>query len=995
MADYVVKPGDTLWGIATKHGSKISGSTTAAKIKTLQKVNGIKEPDKIYVGQKINFSSKSKSGSTSKKSSKNKPTIAGIGLSSTDTNGRTVYVIWNHTWDYTKGYKHDWWYYNKDTKRWIQGDNGEKDGYGKRYCFSEYSPPENATQVRFRVKPIAKTYKPSGSNNDKPRWTNGEWSEYATYKFSYNPPLTPAKPTITLRDDNLTFDIEIDPIGTKDGDLTANEYGAKYINFEIFKSNSKVKTISKVSIKEPRDQYYRVATKYTGDCGGEYKVRAQSVSSKDKTSGWSEFSNVIYTKPAAPKSAPTCKAKRVKDETTGETTVYAVVSWKKVTNADSYIIEYTTNEYDFDPKNATPGYQTVDNVENTSANIKLYTVGSTSEASGGKYYFRVKAVWDESKEHSDPSLVGSLTVGESPAAPTAWSNAKSAFVGEPLEFNWTHNARDGSLQTSAKIKLRIFDSDDSNGITVTLEGENDTYSTDTKEKKHDAVNDDDGKTYGWFYSYKGALRFELNTNLDVLQDVGIEWCVQTAGVTGKYDNNAWSTPGTVYIYSKPELALSVTTDMAGENVFTSAVIPAATYYYAVEYDSDDDTYSRVVDTDGDFEYLDSPSGVITEFTVDDMPVYQTEDGIYYCVETYGEPTTITNALQQFPFYIRAQVIIESNEIQRPIGYTVRVVSDNYYETTDSVGKTKIVNPGDDVYSNYFNAVESITTDSTFDPLIVEMSAANIDLEPLNSYKVYCDVDMSTGLAISNNVSFNVCWEDVEYTIDADVTIDTDNYTATIVPVCKNLAGELIENVTVSVYRREYDGQFTELSTDVPNNGTSVPDPHPALDYARYRLIAKDVGTGAISFYDRPGEPVGCTSIVIQWDEAWTTYDITDSSNMETPLWSGSMLVLPYNIKVSDKRSRDVARVTYAGRQYPVSYHGTAISEASSWSTVIPKDDTETIYALRRLSLWSGPVYVREPSGMGFWANVIPSFNIDSTSVSIPVTLDITRVEGGA
>ena len=58
------------------------------------------------------------------------------------------------------------------------------------------------------------------------------------------------------------------------------------------------------------------------------------------------------------------------------------------------------------------------------------------------------------------------------------------------------------------------------------------------------------------------------------------------------------------------------------------------------------------------------------------------------------------------------------------------------------------------------------------------------------------------------------------------------------------------------------------------------------------------------------------------------------------------------------------------------------------------EDKETIYALRRLSIWDGDVYVREPSGMGYWANVGVTFNIKHKEVSIPVTLSITRVEGG-
>ena len=61
---------------------------------------------------------------------------------------------------------------------------------------------------------------------------------------------------------------------------------------------------------------------------------------------------------------------------------------------------------------------------------------------------------------------------------------------------------------------------------------------------------------------------------------------------------------------------------------------------------------------------------------------------------------------------------------------------------------------------------------------------------------------------------------------------------------------------------------------------------------------------------------------------------------------------------------------------------------------MPKSDTETIYALRRLQNWMGDVYVREPSGSGYWANVAVSFDINHKEVIIPVSISIKRVEGG-
>ena len=116
--------------------------------------------------------------------------------------------------------------------------------------------------------------------------------------------------------------------------------------------------------------------------------------------------------------------------------------------------------------------------------------------------------------------------------------------------------------------------------------------------------------------------------------------------------------------------------------------------------------------------------------------------------------------------------------------------------------------------------------------------------------------------------------------------------------------------------------------------------------------------------------------------------------MEKPPWSGSLLKLPYNINVSDKNDVDVSLVKYQGRKHPVSYYGTQLGSSSSWSVEIPKSDKETLYAIRRLSIWTGDVYVREPSGTGYWANIKVSYNVNHCETTIPVSFDITRVEGG-
>lgn len=365
------------------------------------------------------------------------------------------------------------------------------------------------------------------------------------------------------------------------------------------------------------------------------------------------------------------------------------------------------------------------------------------------------------------------------------------------------------------------------------------------------------------------------------------------------------------------------------------------------------------------------------------------------VDIYAEPTltarvvdtsnNLITTLTSFPFRMNA---VAGPASQYPIGYHVSITADESYQTVDAVGNAKFVNVGDSVYSKYFDISDELT---------VEFTPGDVDLETDIEYTLTCVVTMNSGLTATDTSKFTVALEDTDYEPNAEIGIDFDTYSATIMPYCSDIDGDLVDDVTLSVYRREYDGSFTELMTGVENNSTYITDPHPALDYARYRIIAKSKTTGAISYYDPPGYPVNGKAVIIQWDEAWREFDssVSDYEDvLEQSNWGGSMLKLAYNIDVSDSNSSDVALVEYIGRSHPVSYYGTQLGVSSTWNVEIDKSDKETLYALRRLARWMGDVYVREPSGSGYWANIAVSFNQKHRKVTIPVTFDITRVEGG-
>lgn len=897
-----VQRGDTLSGIASKYGKGLS-------YRQLASINGIPNPNLIYVGQIIRLTSGSgavaTSTATNSTSNSSVATITQFGIQSSDTTNNVLFAVWTWSSSYTDKYQISWEYDTGDGV-WFVGNSSsnsvdEHDPEASKQ--STYTIPDNAIQVRFRVKPISKTYT---SNNTETSYWTASWSAYKIHNTSDNPPSAPGTPDVVIEKYKLTATLD---------NLDLN---AESIQFQVVKDNTTVFKTSDTTIKyadsESKTGGYAQYSCYV-DAGSEYKVRCRSVKGSLK-SAWSNYSNNVATMPATPAGITTCRA-------TSETSVY--LEWDAVASATTYSIEYTTKKTYFDSSSETT----------TESNIETTHFELTGLETGQEYFFRICAV--NTAGESGWSEISSVSVGKDPSAPTTWSSTTTCITGDPLNLYWVHNSEDGSSQTYAELELII------DGVKETQTIKN-TTDEDLKDKTSVYSIDTTGYAEGTV----------------------IQWRVRTAGVTKAYGD--WSVERTVDIYAPPTLTLNVT-DVNGNALET---------------------------------------------------------------------------LTSYPFYIYG---LAGPNTQKPIGYHVTIISNDTYETVDNVGNVYTVGAGDEVYSKQFDIS---------DPLTLEMSAQHVNLDNNISYTLKCVVSMNSGLTVEDSTTFNVAWEDIGYEPNAEISIDPETLVAHIHPYCEErkivfykvtlnsgiytkttetvemadgipievnesnvytetgeqvfsgntVGGEavyyctieennLVDNITLSVYRREYDGTFTELMTGIDNNAnTFITDPHPSLDYARYRIVAIDKTTGAVSYFDVPGYPVGCTSIILQWAEAWSSFDTTSEDALASTPWSGSMLRLPYNIDVSSSTSPEVSLINYIGRANPVSYYGTQRGETATWTAAIPKSDKDTLYALRRLSIWMGDVYVREPSGSGYWAHITVTFPQKHTETTTSVTLNITRVEGG-
>ena len=581
-------------------------------------------------------------------------------------------------------------------------------------------------------------------------------------------------------------------------------------------------------------------------------------------------------------------------------------------------------------------YLGMSNASTTINNITAPRYTITGLSTGEKYFVRVRAV--NAQGTSDWTEAKSIILGAVPSAPTTWSSSTTVTVGEDMKFYWMHNSKDGSKESKAELSYIV-----DNGSEVLKE----IVKVDTS----------DDVSYYWL------------PTLSYREGASIKWRVRTAGITGEY--GPWSVTRTITIYAPPSLSLVISDD--------------------------------------------------------------------------GLNTRSLRQITKYPFYIKA---VAGPSSQIPIGYHFSIIAKDTYETMDEHGNVKMVIAGQEIYSNFLDVNERL--------ILLTMTPSDVNLENNIEYELLCTVTMNSGLTEDASADFKVSLDDVTYYPAAEILFDETTLSASIRPYCTytpyifyqvsynastgiytrtntaispiegtsvdnalttqedlvfvgvNASGEtiyfsvipsnreyLVENVVLSVYRKDYDGRFVEIAKNVPNlDNRYVTDPHPSLDLATYRVVATDTTNGSISYTDIPGYPVGIKSVIIQWDETWSNLEILGDNPTDEVSWAGSMLKLPYNIDVSDSNEMDVSLIEYIGRSHPVTYYGTQLGVTSTWRMEIPKTDKATLYGLRLLAIYTGDVYVREPSGSGYWANISVSYEQKHRELTIPITLTIKRVEGG-
>ena len=851
--------------------------------------------------------------------------------------------------------------------------------------------------------------------------------------------LEPNAPRISM--DNYTIECSVDPENIPDN--------VNKIVFNIYKNNDTAiyKTGTLTSYYASKGRAYSAKnvepnSVYTATC---YYIG----SSENKRSKDSKPSNEIVSPPKTPVIISITPS----TNDSGSTDRSITVVWQAANKKTKYTIEYvkenmelygsieehfyavnsdkTSIEVEFD--------KTSDAQYDTEKQLMTKTISGFSTENGGRYYLRIRGINDKTSilggssnitnsssnpsDWSDPTdEKASFIIGTKPSAPTIWSSTNTAVIGEPLNLYWSQNSTDNSRMTKSFLSIIADNLADPIEIELTTDNEYDNnYVHVLKFEKKDTARQANVKTS----AFKDGSK--------------IKWRVKTAGVSKEYGD--FSEEREINIYAKPTVSIILEDSKHNE----TDIIDSFPMYISLQKTNITSNQKVIgfnvnIENNSNYQYVDS-AGNIKNLTKGST-VYSRNFDISY---PYSDKFGYIYSEDEEKFKIEGYYVNNNFYSDSKLSNIIRPSEDILYialnQKNGNRPKKYIWNEVNRVYNevNEFMFTDGVKSypyfypyyNSTETKLYIKLTCSDVDLINDIEYLVRCSMIMDSGLVATDEITFIPRFTEILYKPTATVSIDEESLTATIKPSCKyksdtidcyikdnkayqdiNYSIEIgsfpnsiyydhvtrkyyiyklvsgsideysfeespnpLEDAILSVFRKELDGTFTEIDRNINNDsGYEVIDPHPSLAKAIYRIISESKTTRAISYSDTEPVEIKEKTLVIQFDNY--------------------TLKLPYNISVSNGYSPDTSLVEYIGRKHPVSYYGTQLGETMSWRTVIPKSDHNTLNLIRELAIYMGDVYVREPSGTGYWANISVDFSQSYDDLTIPLSFSITRVEGG-
>ena len=572
-------------------------------------------------------------------------------------------------------------------------------------------------------------------------------------------------------------------------------------------------------------------------------------------------------------------------------------------------------------------------------------------------------------------------------APTTSATDMSYQVGDQVIMSWIHNSEDNTDQTAYQVEITVTPQNEPPSVQV-LEGTTDN-----------------------------AVTFDTTGYPDGTQ---VEWRVRTQGAYEGY-YSPWSQTRMFGIFVPPVVSLSLA-DGTGQDVVDQGLstlplkitvnassaaanpitevgvsIASASSHTAVGDDGgeayiakDQEVYSRYL-TASDFEDGTAMLEVsAAETMLDSGYQYYARATVFTQMGLSATSEDSTFDVQWAGFMADPEATVEFDSVN----YTCTIYPVCY--ETDPEGmvpeEPSTVIPeedlnyrdeGDDTPTEGESAGESADEPTTEEPAADEPSSEEPVTGDSSDDEEFVEEEMT---------------EEEEALI---ILIDAEEDIADDTPEPNFATGETDEeqeefeyrqNTTLDVYRVNYDGSTTPIQTGLRNDGyASCTDPHPTFGTCTYRIVAHDTLTDTQTATEVTVS-TPAKRVVITWDEVWTSSNDTEEDDIGG--YAGSMAVLPFNVELQEQHSADRVVNNFIGRRLGVAYYGERVSTQATFKADIRKTvDDSTRDALRRLGSYPGICYVRDRTGLGFWATADVDISHTYESPKVAVSLNFERVEG--
>lgn len=553
---------------------------------------------------------------------------------------------------------------------------------------------------------------------------------------------------------------------------------------------------------------------------------------------------------------------------------------------------------------------------------------------GHTWYVRVRAVNQSGEGPWSTQQVGAK-LELHPDVPTTYDTDPSYKRSDSVRMRWTHNCEGNSEQSEAEVAMKLSTQSDAQATTYSV----------------------------------GEDMFLVRPLSGYADSSVVQWRVRTKGNRSEW--SPWSVWRQFAVYDLP----SVTCSLSQNGQFT--LVPTSEEGYS----------SKQPNAEGWYEYTEDNG----YFSTEDVSVVTGK--AYYRFDGTGtsDASTGGNALRSIPLLVQMD---SQGGGGMPVGYHLTITAREGYSYEAIDGTVVMVPEGFIVYQkDYSTNARSFETEIGVD----------VGFQDGASYTVVAELAMNSGLHATStecqlDVDFNAKIPDPEGT----VTFAPDDLIAEVRCACYDeIDGPgdtyeevLVDDIDLSVYRINTDGTVTLVQSGLPNTGTvSVTDPHATFGKCQYRIVARSLLTGQSVYSDEEADSPHSTCCV-QWDESWSEYvesEVDEPGAMQT--YTGNRIDGLYNLNLDESGSMQAEDAEYIGRKHPVSYYGTQRGHTASYRVDFPKADAETLSKCRRLMDYPGDAYVREPSGLGFWARVSnPRISRSYDSQAVSFTFEAIHVD---